>query len=987
VHPIQWRYHAEDLVRLRRADEHRRFAAPQRVGRIDPNPHQIDAVIFALSRLSEGGCILADEVGLGKTIEAGLIIAQLLAEGARRFLLIAPKPLLGQWQQELSTLFGIAARDWRPDADANSDGVFLVGREYAGSEKGRLVEAPRFDLIVIDEAHEVFASLYKRADPSGSWRHDSAVASTAWRVFELIRSSGTPVLLLTATPIQNSLAELWALVQYVDPTGTLLGQLGTFRDLFCDDDDRVLAQGQELELRARVETVLKRTLRRQAQEFLARPFVPRQARLFKYRMSPDETALYQDVTQYLLEPNLAGFRGNNRRLLLIAFHRRMASSSRALADSLDKVANRLRRLLGVVDGAPTGEADDRSLIEDIDEDGDLIEELSVEPESPPAPPPLAGRVGAELARVEVFARRARSLGQDSKAHALLEAFRLVGERALQARGSGKMVVFTESLVTQDYLRELLIGSGLARDEEVTLFRGTNASVRAREALDRWWGAVGERLPAHARPSRDIAMRLALVLEFETRSKVFISTEAGAKGLNLQFCETVVNYDLPWNPQRIEQRIGRCHRYGQRHGVTVINFIAHDNPADQLVFDILSQKLELFGTVLDASDEVLHEPGGPPPEILASALGADFEASIRRIWERARNVEEVERELRELQETIGEKRRRFEEARAHTAGVIEARFDEDVRRVFRRRQEQLPRALAELDESLQRVVVGYLEHSGVPYDVDASGGSKVLRVRAHQALPEELRGGVTAAIGAAVEHGSLHLGHPLVTAAVAAARAATAGARSVVFRPGPSASADLRRRRGAKGRLALLRVRHGGLERSDDLLAVALLSGEEAPLARSLAEELMLAPAEGARDPPAAAPVAADAFEEAIEEELFLHGNEVAGAERARVERAFRQIEQYLDDRALLLRRKRADLNARIDRARERRDQALGAGAREDAERQVQELGTEVESVQEEIERLERREDATYRRCHEQLRERGYAPPKVERVFEVELAIE
>src|ERR1043166_9548946 len=99
-HPIQRRYHAEQLVRLRRADEEERYAASQRQGRIDPNPHQIDAVIFALKRIPEGGCILADEVGLGKTIEAGLIISQLMADGMRRVLLIVPKSLLGQWQTE-----------------------------------------------------------------------------------------------------------------------------------------------------------------------------------------------------------------------------------------------------------------------------------------------------------------------------------------------------------------------------------------------------------------------------------------------------------------------------------------------------------------------------------------------------------------------------------------------------------------------------------------------------------------------------------------------------------------------------------------------------------------------------------------------------------------------------------------------------------------------------------------------------------------------
>lgn len=163
-HPIRRRYLAEELVRLRRADEQPRYMASQRAGRIDPNPHQIDAVIFALQRIPQGGCILADEVGLGKTIEAGLVIAQRRAEGARRILLITPKPLLGQWCAELLSLFGIEVEELVADTDLRMPGVYIVGREQAGGERGadRLLQAAPFDLCVIDEAHEIFAAIYKR---------------------------------------------------------------------------------------------------------------------------------------------------------------------------------------------------------------------------------------------------------------------------------------------------------------------------------------------------------------------------------------------------------------------------------------------------------------------------------------------------------------------------------------------------------------------------------------------------------------------------------------------------------------------------------------------------------------------------------------------------------------------------------------------------------------------------------------------------------
>ena len=226
-------------------------------------------------------------------------------------------------------MFGIEAREGRLDPEAFAgSGVFLVHRELAGGSKGASVlkSVDPFDLVVVDEAHEVFAGLYKRYDKEGTYEQESKEAQTAGRVQELLKRGGTPVLLLTATPMQNSLAELWGLVQYVEPTGTLLGRLPTFRELFTDGNDRMLLAEQVAELRRRLQTVLQRTLRRQAQEFLEVPFVERRARLFEYSMSPEEKALYNDVTIWLMREDLCAFAAGSRHLLLIAFHRRMASS-------------------------------------------------------------------------------------------------------------------------------------------------------------------------------------------------------------------------------------------------------------------------------------------------------------------------------------------------------------------------------------------------------------------------------------------------------------------------------------------------------------------------------------------------------------------------------------------------------------------------------------------------------------------------------------
>jgi hypothetical protein len=987
LHPAQRRYVAEELVRRRRSDERRRNAAPQRAAKIDANPHQIEAVVFALARLREGGCILADEVGLGKTIEAGLVIAQLLAEGARRVLLVAPKPLLGQWHQELFQLFELDAQHGEPRTGGfDGDGVFLIGREAAGSERGRaaLLASEPFDLWVIDEAHEVFAGIYKRFDKFGQYREDAPDARTAGRMRDVLLVNRPPVLLLTATPIQNSLTELWGLVQYVDPLGTLLGNLSTFREVFCGPDDRHLAPGQEQELRGRLRTVLQRTLRRQAQGFLEKPFVNRQARLFEYLMSTAERALYDDVSEYLLEPGILAFQGNQRQLLLLGFHRRMASSTRALAVSLERVSARLRRTIA---GDRTPQADDddaQSVIDDLEsEDLEVFDEsqrIGPAEESPTAADPGAAR--KELQRVEGFIQRAHGLGNDdSKFRALLKALDFVTQQARAGHGAGKLVIFTESLVTQEYLRDRLVESRLVSEAEITRVRGTNESRRVQEALERWRHETPQ--DEGATPSLDIASRLSLVHEFKTRSRVFISTEAGAKGLNLQFCDTVVNYDLPWNPQRIEQRIGRCHRYGQQHDVTVINFLAKDNEAQWLTFEILSQKLELFGTVLDASDQVLHRADGAEAGSLVSALGADFEAELGRIYERSRSIQEVTAELRALRDRVADERRRYEETHARTASLIEERFDDDVQRVFRQHRDRVPGALAELDRDLLAVAIAYLEANAFAYERAAEGEVELLRVVRSSALPTHLREGITVAIGASKEHTSLSLGHPLIVAAVADARAAGISMSATVSLP-ENAPEKLREQAGKRGRLRAVKVSFDGFERIELLIPIVVFEDGEI-LDPSLGESLLRA---GLRDlGEVVTSVGPEALQDAVEQILFSIQSNVDEAEQGRFERALRQGERFIDDRLLVLKRRRQELVRRLEQAQMRRDGAASSVARTEAERAVLSAQVALDEIDGGIGSLQNRDDDTYRQFSAHIHERRYSPPRVEHLFDMTLVVE
>ena len=969
LHPFNLRMLAEDLTRVRRPDDRERYASSQRQARIDPNPHQIDAVIFALRRLREGGCILADEVGLGKTIEAGLVIAQSRAEGAKRVLLIVPKSLIGQWQNELLNLFAIHAQEERRDFIA--PGVYLVGREFAGSESGSewLGAAPPFDLVVIDEAHEIFAGLHKRFAHDGTYDDASDQALMAHRVRGFLRSA--PVLLLTATPMQNSLAELWGLVQYVEPTGTLLGDIQTFRNVFCDKDDRVLAPGQEHELQRRLAMVLQRTLRRQAQEFLDRPFTQRRCRLYEYRMSDAERSLYDEVTDYLLRPSLYAFAGAQRRLLLINFHRRMASSIPALTASLENLAARLRRL---AEGRPPGDGTEMLTDLEDEEDAAVLDE--------PVRPADRGAIESELALVDGFIARARALPDDAKARKFQEAIRVIFDLGRQGRGSGKAVVFTESITTQEYLRRLLLDIGLT-DEDVTLFRGTNDHPRAKAAHARWMDEAGRHLPPGSRPTREVAVRLALVHEFRTRSTVLICTEAGAKGLNLQFCETVINYDLPWNPQRIEQRIGRCHRYSQPRDVTVVNFIGLDNEAHQLTFEILSQKLDLFGKVLDASDHVLHEPRTDAPELVASALSLEFESDLRAIYSRSRTAEEVSKEIAALRDRIAARRDAYEREYQRTSQIIESRFDQDVRRVFKHLRDELPRGLVRLDREIAEVVEGYLATRGGAYrrfDVD---GQVVFETAAGFDLGVDVGDNRRFVIGdprAVADGQPLNLAHPVVRAALAHARAWTGGSIQFNAPPDPErAMADLV---GRSGVLAVSCVDYGGFEPVQRLVAGAIVDGS--PIDPAVAARLAQLPATDCPEPDVS--VDADLLQDVMDEAAFVDQQEVEPGEQEHFEQAIGQLERFVADKMLVCRREAAGIEEKLRSAKARRDEIMGSEARQRIDAEILRLAEKAEALQQRIEALESRDDEVYRRWRDEYSARRYQPPNVTRLLQVTFRI-
>lgn len=672
---IRKRLLIEDLRRKRRTDDYQRYVETFRRAAVDPNPHQVDATMFALARLPQGGAMLCDEVGLGKTIEAGLVITQMRAEQRGRVLIIVPLTLARQWQVELQDLFSLPALVIGQEnvSDLTRGGIVIVGREFAGGVRGAqaLRAAGPWDVAVIDEAHELFSTIYTRySKKTGHYEANPARGSARRAAQVKTLLADTPVLLLTATPLQNNLFELWGLVQYVDRTHTVLGPFHEFCELFVQGDGgRSVAEGMEDTLRQRLRSVVVRCLRQQASPFLKTPFTHRHVETVNFSHGKAEKALYEQVSRWLGQEQMGAYRSGQRKLMALQLRRRMASSVDALAVSLSNLLARMAKILDD-DSIPLFTPEELEL-EEVDEKGRYDRE-QVEQDL------------AEVTRLEGLAQAATRL-EDQKKRLLLEVIEKIGRRAYEGVVSDKVVVFTESLKTLETLAEYLSQHGLAG--QITCFSGTNDSAGAHAALARWEAEKGRFL--HPKPEKQAAMRGALVYEFQTRTRVLIATEAGAKGLNLQFCNALVNYDLPWNPQRIEQRIGRVHRYGQKHDVVIINFINLDNAAEQRVHALLSEKLEVFKGLFGASDEILG----------AMAGHLDFEQRINDILDRCPTPEAMQAAFDRLELEMDQAAKEARDARLQHSRSLLSQLDATVRARLREVEGGLSPALSHRDQVL------------------------------------------------------------------------------------------------------------------------------------------------------------------------------------------------------------------------------------------------------------------------------------------------
>lgn len=615
----QAKYFAHELQRSYANDHVGKLAGLLFDAQVEPKPHQIDAALFALQTPFLPGVILADEVGLGKTIEAGIVVSQYWAERKRDILIIAPSSLRQQWQQELhekflipSALLDAKSKDGLlSPAGKRSPVVLICSYEFVLRHEQSLLKA--WDLVVADEAHRLRNYWNGKAKVSEAVAHLVAGASKT--------------ILLTATPLQNRLEELYGLVSVFSPD--YFYSLDAFRERYIKNRDFT-----DDDLADRVATISKRTLRRDADKYIH--FTKRLPLTVEFEPSPDEVRLYDLVNEYLQRDELLAFAGSQRHLSALIIRKRLGSSTYAVASTLENIANRLAGELeaGQRRDARGGLFLDDDLTSDEIEEAEEIQGDAFGPGADiQADPTLRQRIEAEVAELRGFAALARSITVNQKAAKLGEALDQGFARLQEIGAPQKAIIFTDSTKTQEYIARHLREAG--RGDGLVLFNGSNNSPEATAIYQDWLKANKDGDLITGIPAAD--RRKALVDYFGNESTIMIATEAAAEGINLQFCSMVVNYDLPWNPQRVEQRIGRAHRFGQKHNVVVVNFSNKGNIAEQRILELLANKFHLFESVFGASDEVLG----------AIEDGLDFEKTISNILTSCRTADELDEAFKQL----------------------------------------------------------------------------------------------------------------------------------------------------------------------------------------------------------------------------------------------------------------------------------------------------------------------------------------------------
>lgn len=698
ITPYHAKYFAYELTRQLPSNDIGKLTASLQDAQVDLNPHQVEAALFAFQSPLSNGAILADEVGLGKTIEAGIILSQQWAERKRKLLIICPSNLRKQWNQELldkfflpSTIletksFNQAIKDGNFNPFNIKDSIAICSFQFAKA-KDIYLEKTEWDLVIIDEAHRL-RNVYKPSNKIGN-----ALKEALWKRKKV---------LLTATPLQNSILELYGLVSIIDDY--VFGDLKSFKSRYShqlDDNDFN-------ELKSRLQPICKRTLRRQVLEYIK--YTDRKAICEEFYPTDEEHQLYIWVSEYLQRPTLYALPNSQRQLMTLILRKLLASSSYAISGTLDSLINRLETLI---------DKNETSIFDQLELDYDVLAETqeewlqeenddSVVEEAPLSDEDIEA-IKLEIEDLKRFRELARRIRVNTKAEHLFTALGKAFEQLEILGANKKALIFTESRRTQDYLLNILEARGYK--DKVVLFNGVNNDPKSNKIYKDWLKEHKGTDKITGSPSAD--KRAALVDYFRNEATIMIATEAAAEGVNLQFCSLLVNYDLPWNPQRIEQRIGRCHRYGQKFDVVVVNFLNKKNAADERVYELLNEKFFLFDGVFGASDDVI----GTRVDRLANIeSGVDFEKRIAKIYQECRTVDEIQKAFDDLKEEFEPD---ITEKMQSVRSTLLEKFDEEVRDKLKIDFENSKAYLNAFEQKLWKTTQYFLKDTAVFGDNDYS----------------------------------------------------------------------------------------------------------------------------------------------------------------------------------------------------------------------------------------------------------------------------
>ncbi len=508
---------------------------------------QIRAVLRVLRQMRGRG-LLADEVGLGKTIEAGLILKEYILRGlVRRALVLAPVSLLTQWQEELEHKFDLPFVIRTRGEDWGAHPLLIASLDTAKTERNREeIERQGFDILVVDEAHRL------RNHLTQGWKFVDALSLKY-------------LLLLTATPVQNDMRELYNLVTLLKPG--VLGTYRAFRKEFMVRGDKRLPKNTR-----RLSALLAEVMIRTTRSSTALKFPARDVRIETFELSPEERRLYDGVSAFVHDVVSESEPEEYSRwhFLLLVLQKEMGSSHYSALRTLERSLRVFRK-------------------------------------------------GTQAKRLHRLVEMARAVKTSRKLEGLL--------RLVDSEKDEKILIFTQFRRTLEFIEEGIRGIGI----EPAVFHGSLSSKEKDRAVE----------------------------DFRRDRRVLVSTEAGGEGRNLQFCRIVVNYDLPWNPMRIEQRIGRVHRLGQVRDIRIYNFTARETVEDY-VLHILHRKINMFELVIGEMDMVLGQ----------WSERESFEQRVFQIWASHRSRRDLEEAFGRFGEDLLLARKRYEKIRDYDKTIFE-----------------------------------------------------------------------------------------------------------------------------------------------------------------------------------------------------------------------------------------------------------------------------------------------------------------------------